>query len=224
MMAATAIEPKPGSCRRAPAGEGERRCLVTREAAPREGLVRFVIGPEGGVVPDVAERLPGRGLWVSATRAAIETAATKGLFAKAAKAPARAPADLADQVERLLLERALGLLGFARRAGALVYGFERVTARLEAGGVAVLIEASDAAPESAAKMSARAGACRIVRLFSRDELGGALGRPELVHLALADGKLAEAFLAASARLAGLRGLVEVGGSAAEATNGKDGIG
>ena len=224
MMATAALEPKPNSRRRTPAGEGERRCLVTREAAPREGLVRFVLGPDGQVVPDVAERLPGRGLWVSATRTAIETAASKGLFAKAAKGPAKAPADLADQVERLLLERALGLLGFARRAGTLVYGFERVLARIEAGGVAVLIEAADAAPESAAKMSARARACRIVRLFTRAELGAALGRPELVHLALADGKLAEAFLAAASRLAGLRGLVEVGGSAAEATNGKDGIG
>jgi hypothetical protein len=196
---------------------------VTREAKPRAGLVRFVIGPDRRVVPDIAERLPGRGLWVSATRAAIDSAAAKGLFARAAKAPAIAPADLADQVERLLAERALGLLGFARRAGVLVFGFERVSARLAAGGVAVLVEASNAAPDAVARMSARATGCRIVRLFTRAELGAVLGRIELVHVALSGGALADAFLDAAGRLAEFRESTTVGGITAEATNGKDEI-
>lgn len=224
MMSVREAEPVTGSRRRPRGEDGERSCLVTREAKPRAGLVRFVVGPDRAVVPDIAERLPGRGLWVSATRQAIETAVSRGLFAKAAKGPAVAPKDLADQVERLLAERALGLLGFARRAGELVFGFERVSARLEAGGVAALVEASDASPESAAKMSAKAAESRIVRLFTRVELGMAVGRPELVHMALSTGKLADAFLAAAERLAGLRGLVEAGGSSAGATNGKDGNG
>src|SRR5689334_17212106 len=95
----------------------ERRDIVTGEVRDEAGLIRFVAGPDGAVVPDLARKLPGRGLWVAADRASVETAAKKGLFARAAKAKVTAPADLADLVESLLKRRLLSALGLARRGG-----------------------------------------------------------------------------------------------------------
>src|SRR4029077_4783388 len=129
-MTAGAVEP----------GEGEsepkgplRRCLVTREVRPKPELLRFVVGPDQTLVFDPAERLPGRGLWLTARRDIVETAVAKGLFSKAAGMRLSVPADLAGQVEALLGERCLSLLGLARRAGQLRTGFEKVREDLKAG-------------------------------------------------------------------------------------------
>src|SRR6201991_1058847 len=103
-----------------------RTCIATGETGVPERMIRFVVGPEGDVVPDLARRLPGRGLWVKAERAAVERAVAKNLFARAARAAVKSAADLADRVERLLLERALADLGRARRAGRAVAGFVKV--------------------------------------------------------------------------------------------------
>ena len=94
-----------------------RTCIATGETGTPERMIRFVVGPEGDVVPDLARRLPGRGLWVKAERVAVERAVAKNLFAKAARASVKPAADLADRLERLLLERALADLGRARRSG-----------------------------------------------------------------------------------------------------------
>ena len=111
----------------------ERRDIVTGAVTDEARLVRFVAGPDGVVVPDLGRKLPGRGLWVAADRASVETAARKGLFSRAAKTKLTAPADLADQVEALLLRRVLNALGLARRAGDLTWGFEKASAAVEAG-------------------------------------------------------------------------------------------
>ncbi len=95
----------------------ERKCIVTGESQPKAGLIRFGLGPEGQVVPDVLGRLPGRGMYVVADRAAIAKAAAKGLFARAAKQPVMVPADLADEVERQLAKRVVELISLARKAG-----------------------------------------------------------------------------------------------------------
>jgi hypothetical protein len=183
---------------------GERTCIVTRRALPRHALIRFVIGPQGQVVPDIAERLPGRGLWVSATRAAIEAACKRNAFAKAARTSVTLEPGLCDEVERQLAARALGLLGFARRGGSAAVGHDKVRELLSAGGAAVLIEARDAAADAAARMTARAGSIPVVDCFARSELGLALGRDEAVHVALEAGPLAASFLAAVERLRGFR--------------------
>src|SRR5580704_69255 len=104
----------------------ERRDIVSGEVMPENHLIRFVAAPDGTVVPDVAAKLPGRGLWVEARRAAIQTAVDKKLFARAAKANVTATADLADRVEKALLARMVGDLGLARRSGALTLGFDNV--------------------------------------------------------------------------------------------------
>jgi hypothetical protein len=173
-------------------------------------LVRFVAGPGGGVVPDIARKLPGRGLWVAARREAVEQAARKGLFARAAKAPLKAPADLADQVESLLRARLLAALGLARKAGDLTFGYERVLAAIAGGRVAWLIEAADGSLEGRRKLlaAARRSATplRLVAEFSSAELGLALGAPNVIHTAFLAGRGAERWTTEVERLAGFRPL------------------
>src|SRR3569623_273912 len=109
----------------------ERRDIVSGEILPEHRLLRFVAGPDGVVVPDVAAKLPGRGLWVEASRQAVAKAVEKKLFSRAAKAQVTATADLADRAEKALVTRMLGDLGIARRSGALVLGFDNVLRGLE---------------------------------------------------------------------------------------------
>ncbi len=195
-----------------------RRCIATREIKPKEELLRFVAGPDKDVVPDLAGKLPGRGLWVSADRAAIELAVEKNLFAKAAKAPLRPAAGLADEVVRLLRRRCLELIGLARGAGQAVAGYEKVDAWLERGQVAVLLEARDGAADGKRRLAAKAGAPHISRapappaekpriavidLFTSAELASALGREHVVHAALSEGGLARALVTDAARLKAL---------------------
>jgi predicted RNA-binding protein YlxR (DUF448 family) len=188
--------------------EGTRRCILSGERGEAEGLLRFVIGPGSRVVPDVSGNLPGRGYWLTPTRAAVEEAALRGVFAKAARQPVVADIDLADQVERLLARRCLDLLGLARRAGAVTVGFEPVRAALRADRVAVLVAARDGAMDGRAKLRALAPKVRRVEAFAVDELSLALGRENVVHAALAPGRAAERFFAEARRLGGFRPEIE----------------
>jgi hypothetical protein len=181
-------------------------------------MIRFVLGPDGALVPDLAAKLPGRGAWVIADRAAIETAVKKGLFARALEAPAKAPDGLADLIEGLLARRLLELLGQARKAGTLLLGAANVQAAARGGKVAALIEAQDGAPDGRRKsLSAlRAGGrfdpvrpmegALLVACFSSQELSLALGRENVIHAALPEGGLAVRFLAEARRLHGFRPL------------------
>lgn len=194
---------------RAPREIEERRCIVTGEVCSKDGLVRFVAGPEGRIVPDLAGRLPGRGLWVSARREAVETAVRKGLFARAARARVEADEALADEVERLLARRAGEALGLARKSGALVTGFEKVMALISEGRIALLIEARDGSQdgrrklEGAIKAAQAAGKLAEVptlRPLWADEMGLALGRANVVHAALTKSSMMAKVLADLARL------------------------
>lgn len=186
-----------------------RRCIATGTVAERDGMVRFVIGPDGEVVPDVGETLPGRGLWLTADPALVEKAVAKGLFAKAARRAVRAPADLTDRVGALLRRRCLDQLGLARRGGQAVAGFEKVVAALKAGaigkrsGIGLRLEASDGAADGRGKLDALAPRVAVVDLFDRVSLGGALGRDEAVHVVLGTGPLAQSLLRDAARLKAL---------------------
>jgi predicted RNA-binding protein YlxR (DUF448 family) len=173
-------------------------------------LVRFVAGPQGQVTPDLARKLPGRGIWVAASREAVGTAAKKGLFARAAKAKLIAPPGLADQVEALLHSRLLAALGLARKAGELTFGFERVLAVLGQGKAAWLIEASDGAEDGRRKLAAAARRApsqpRVLATFSSSELSLALGAPNVIHTAFLAGRGAERWTVDVERLAGFRPL------------------
>lgn len=181
-----------------------RRCLVSREVLPKEALVRFVVGPDGDIVPDVEERLPGRGMWVKADRSVLEAAVAKGLFAKAARRTLEVPPDLVDRVVTLFTRRALNLIGLARRAGQAVCGYERVRAELLKNNVCVLLAASDGAEDGQRKLKVLAEGVPIVALFTNAELAAILGRENVVHAAIAPGRLAESLIAATKRLVGMR--------------------
>ena len=188
----------------------ERRDLVTSEVMDESRLIRFVPGPEGEVVPDLARKLPGRGLWVKADRASVETATRKGLFSRAAKRRLTPAADLADQVAELLARRLLAGLGLARRAGNLVMGFEKVQAGLLVGRAAILIEATDGAPDGRRKILAavrRSGRpIRLVGLYASEEMGLALGEENVIHTAFLAGRWAERWAVDLDRLGGFRPL------------------
>src|SRR4051812_34091878 len=173
----------------------ERRDIVTGEVRDEAGLIRFVPGPDGKVVPDLARKLPGRGIWGAADRASVETAAKKGLFARAAKAKLSAPADLADQVEILLKRRVLSALGLARKSGDLTSGFEKVSSAIKSGKAAWLIEASDGASDGRRKLWAQARKQSpppgLFGVFTAQELGLALGGENVIHTAFLAGRAAD---------------------------------
>ena len=183
-----------------------RRDIVSGEVMAEGRLVRFVAGPEGVVVPDLARKLPGRGLWVAADRASVETAVRKGQFARAAKAQLKAPQDLAGQVEALLRRRVLAGLGLARRAGQLVSGFEKVAAAILSGKAAWLIEASDGAVDGRRKLLSLARkqtpSPSLLGLYGAEELGLALGRENVIHTAFLAGRAAGRWAEDVQRLSG----------------------
>lgn len=166
--------------------------------------MRFVLGPDGLIVPDLAEKLPGRGIWVTADRAAIDKAATKGLFARGAKAQARAPEGLADLVEAGLARRVVELVSLARKAGNAVCGFEKVKAWLAEGRAKVLLQASDGSERGKGKLWTPEGG-RWFGCLSAAELGLSFGRDHAIHGALAQGGLTDKVIKDAGRLSGLRG-------------------
>jgi predicted RNA-binding protein YlxR (DUF448 family) len=195
----------------APAGNG-RRCIATMESRPAAELIRFVLSPDGEVTPDLSARLPGRGAWVGASRAAVDLAVKKGAFSRAFKAQAKAAPDLADRIDALLARRAIDLLGLAKRSGDLILGYEQVRDAVRGGRPACLVEASDGSKDGRGKLLGLARAIHadqgrevpVVGCFSGDEMGMALGRGRVIHACLEQGRFAQAWMGELARLAGFR--------------------
>ncbi|HVL72511.1 MAG TPA: RNA-binding protein [Beijerinckiaceae bacterium] len=197
-----------------PRREPERTCIVTREVRPPDGMIRFVVGPDGRVVPDLRHKLPGRGAWVSATRDAVATAVKRRLFARAFKAEVKAPESLPDEIEAALRVDLRQALALANKAGAVVTGFAKVEAAIAGGGVTALVHAAEAAEDGRRKL---AGALRkrlgdaisgfpIADDLTGDELDLALGRSNVIHAALVAGAGSDGFLARWRRLRFYRGL------------------
>ena len=182
----------------------ERRCLVTGEVQPKAGLIRFVLGPEGMVAPDLAEKLPGRGFWLTADRAIIERAVAKGLFSRGAKAPAKPPEGLVELLEAGLARRVVDLISLGRKSGRAVAGFEKVKDWLAAGKVKVLLQASDGSERGKGKLWTPEGA-RWFGCLTASELGLAFGRDHVIHSALSRGGIADKVIRDAGRLNGLRG-------------------
>ncbi|SIS57810.1 RNA-binding protein [Phaeovulum vinaykumarii] len=185
--------------------EVQRRCIVTGEVQPRTGLVRFVISPEGVVVPDLAEKLPGRGIWVAADRAVLEKAVSKNAFARAARAQVSLPDDLVGLVEAGLAARVVELVSLARKSGAAVCGFEKVKDWLAGGRAKILLQAHDGSDRGKGKLFTPPGG-RWFGCLSAQELGLAFGRDRAIHGALAGGGLGTGVIREATRLSGLRGL------------------
>jgi uncharacterized protein len=188
-----------------------RRCIVTRQALEKPAMIRFVLDPEGRVAPDLKEKLPGRGLWVTADREILAQAAAKNAFAKAAKQSAKVPADLVERVAELAKREVADLLGLARKSNHLRAGFEKVQIALQGGRVRVLIAASDGAEDGRGKLARLAASVpnrsgvEIAAPLTAAELAQALGRDHAVHAAIAESGIAERIIIACRRLRGLQG-------------------
>jgi predicted RNA-binding protein YlxR (DUF448 family) len=181
-----------------------RRCIVTRQPLEKPAMIRFVVDPDGRVTPDLKERLPGRGLWVTATREALDQAVARHAFSKAAKQSVKVAPDLADRVVELAKREVAELLGLARKSGQLVAGFEKVEAALRAGKVRVLVAASDGAADGRGKLARLAGSgVEICAPLTAAELAQALGREHAVHAAIKAGGIAEKTIIAARRFVAL---------------------
>ncbi|MBY6140143.1 RNA-binding protein [Leisingera daeponensis] len=190
-------------------GESERKCIATGETQPKQGLIRFVMGPEGQVVPDVMGKLPGRGVYVASTREALGTAVKKKLFARGFKAQVQVPEELVQEVERQIVRRLIELISLARKSGDAVSGFERVKDWLAKEEARVLIQASDGSGRGKSKLSTPYKG-KFIGCLTADELGMAFGRQTAIHAALASGGLSKRVVDEAQRLQGLREMV--GGS------------
>ncbi|MDA0228814.1 MAG: RNA-binding protein [Proteobacteria bacterium] len=196
----------PGAALRSPVKH--RRCIVSRRECSTAHLIRFVAGPDNRIVPDLAERLPGRGLWLSANRATLDQARSSGSFSRAARAAVTLEEELAEQVGEQLAARALNYLGLSARAGAIAIGHDQVRADLSSKRAAVLVQAADGAASARARLRALANGLPAVEMFTRGELSHALGRADAVHVALRPSRLCDMFLRECGRLAGFRAVGE----------------
>ena len=187
--------------------EAERKCIVSGISQSKSGLIRFSVGPDGDVVPDVLGRLPGRGFYVAADRKAIEKAALKGLFARAARRSVKVPEGMADLIEGQLVRRVVDLVSMSRKAGSAVTGYEKVKDWLVKEKARILIQASDGSERGNAKLRPPAGEETLISCLSGGELGLAFGRERAIHAALAAGGLTTRVVEEAARLAGIRGLI-----------------
>ena len=185
-----------------------RLCAVTRTERPVDELVRFVFGPDGTIVPDLARRLPGRGVWVEGHRQTVSEAVRRKAFARSLQQAVTVPDDLPGLVERLMERRLSEAISLANKAGLLVAGFVKVEELIGQGRAAVLIQAADGAADGAAKLArkleaalgAEQAAEATVAELQGEQLDLAIGRPNVVHAAASGGGAAQRILEEARRL------------------------
>ena len=190
----------------------ERTCLATKEVRSKAELIRFVTGPDGSVVPDIAGKLPGRGYYVTANRDALESAVGKKMFARGAKTDVTVPDGLVQQIEDQLTRRVIDLISLARKSGKAVAGYEKVKSWLDREEAQVLIQASDGSERGKSKLSTPHFGS-FIGWLTADELGLAFGRQIVIHGALASGGLSTRVVEEAQRLRGVR--LGIGGNSAE---------
>ena len=179
----------------------ERFCAATGEVRPGDEMIRFVLGPDGGAVPDLKRRLPGRGIWITATREALEAAIARKAFARGFKRDIRPARDLVETTERLIEQAALDALAIAHKAGKVAIGFAKVEVALARDRVAGLLNAAEGAPDGARKLAAAlrrredGAEVPVIGAFTSTQLDLALGRSNVIHAALLAGSASDGFLA-----------------------------
>jgi hypothetical protein len=186
----------------------ERHCALSRTLKPVDEMIRFVVGPGGDTVPDIKRKLPGRGLWITATRASLDDAIKRNVFARAFKRSLRVDPGLCAATERLLERGALDALAIAGKAGQVVAGFAKVEAALGRDPIVAVIHAADAAVDGKRKLDAalqrktpeKTGEIARIEVFSGAQLDLALNRPNVVHAALLAGPVNDTFLVRAKRL------------------------
>jgi uncharacterized protein len=186
----------------------ERFCAATRTVKPVAEMIRFVVSPDGAAVPDLKRRLPGRGIWITATRQALRTAVARKVFARGFKREVRVTPDFVDATERLLERAALDALAIARKAGSVAIGFAKVESAIARDPVVGVLHAGEAAPDGGRKLASAlrrrfadsADRIAVINTLTSAQLDLALGRPNVIHAALLAGPASETFLARVARL------------------------
>jgi predicted RNA-binding protein YlxR (DUF448 family) len=181
----------------------DRKCIATGEVQPKYGLVRFVVGPDMQIVPDILGKLPGRGIYVAADRDAIELAVKKKLFTRAAKQQVTVPDGLVEEVEKQIARRVIDLISLQRRGGRAVAGYEKVKGWLQSEEAEVLIQAVDGSGRGKSKLSTPHYG-QYIGWLTADELGLAFGRQTVIHGALASGGLTQRVVEEAQRLKGVR--------------------
>jgi uncharacterized protein len=188
-----------------------RMCAVTRAVRPIEELIRFVVSPQGEVIPDLKRKLPGRGLWVSASAQAVAEAVRRNQFSKGFKRDVRAAPNLAADTEKLLVRGAIEALAMAAKAGQVISGFGKVEDALRQRNaqaqIGALIHASDGAADGIRKLDAvvrqnagindESNRFPVVTALTSEQLDLALGRSNVIHAALLAGPASKTFLSRS---------------------------
>ena len=185
-----------------------RLCAVSRVQKAPEELIRFVLGPDGMVVPDLARRLPGRGVWVDGTRKLVAAAVQRQAFARSLKQAVSTPDDLPALVERLMVRRLAEAISIANKAGLLIAGFGKVDELISRGQAVVLIHAADGAKDGTTKLDRKFKALRgpeaatgtTVTELTGSELDLAIGRSNVVHAAASEGGASQRILQEATRL------------------------
>jgi len=194
----------------------ERRCVGTNMSYDRSLMIRFVKGPDGQIVPDISEKLPGRGVWTLAKRSALEAAISKGGFSRGLKTKTDVSPELVAQTESLLRRKVLSLVTMALKAGQAYIGFDQVKSAAGQMPLAWRIEASDGSEGGRGKIRVLTKAVSrdmgqkptpVIGCFTASELGHALGRTDMVHAAIRPGPMKKVFDHAAARLGGFCDLV-----------------
>tara|TARA_B100001142_G_scaffold49672_1_gene46919 strand:- start:1668 stop:2261 length:594 start_codon:yes stop_codon:yes gene_type:complete len=181
----------------------ERTCLVCQVSGPKENLIRFVVSPDKIVVPDIMDKLPGRGYYVTSHRKYIEQAMKDNVFSQRVGRMVKYPSNLIDEIERQLAKRLVDLISISRKAGKAVTGFEKVKGWLADGRAIVLLQASDGSERGKGKLRTPEGG-RFFGCLTAKELGLAFGRGHAIHSAIASGGLSERVVSEAARLSGFR--------------------
>ena len=184
-------------------GDPDRKCVVTGEVQPKYGLIRFVAGPDGQLVPDVAGKLPGRGVYVAADRDILKKAVAKKVFARGLKTQVDVPDGLIDEIERQLARRVVDLISMGRKSGDAIAGYEKVKAWLDREEAHVLIQAVDGSGRGKSKLSTPHFG-KYIGWLTSNELGMAFARETVIHAALASGGLGRRVVEEAQRLRGVR--------------------
>lgn len=197
----------------------ERKCVARNEVRDPVDMIRFVVGPENTVYPDILGKLPGRGVWVSATREDLDLALKKGAFKRGFKGNVKLPEDLLAQVETGLRKHTLSMIGMAKKSGKLSVGFDQVMMAARTDALGWRIEASDGAEGARGKIRALSKAIahevdlklpRVIGCFDSQELGAVVGRDSLIHCAVPHGRIAKSLGLSANRLSGFVSLVPEG--------------
>ncbi|WP_072778395.1 RNA-binding protein [Marivita hallyeonensis] len=181
----------------------ERKCIATGEVRPKSELIRFVVGPDATLVPDLAGKLPGRGIWITASKTALETAMKKNIFHRAAKTQVSVSPTLVSDIEQQLARRVVDLISLSRKSGQAVSGYEKVKDVLFKETAEVLIQAEDGSSRGKSKLSTPHYG-HYIGWLTADELGMAFGRQTVIHAALGAGGLTQRVVEEAQRLKGFR--------------------